>query len=58
MNVLGISLIGDIGATNARLAMLHPDVSTTRARLYAVADHHIKRLIQYLAEESLPARPG
>jgi len=32
MNVLGISLIGDIGATNARLAPLDPDVSTTRAR--------------------------
>ena len=57
MNVLGLSLIGDIGAKNARLALPHPDVSTTRARVYAVTDHHIKRLIHiWLGSSSSEAR--
>lgn len=52
-------LVGDIGATNARFALVQPNGITTRARTYALNDYPslIDAIDTYLAEESPPARP-
>jgi glucokinase len=34
-----VGLVGDIGATNARFALIKPDGNLTPARVYALADH-------------------
>ena len=54
-----VGLIGDIGATNARFALVHPDGSTSRARTYRTDDYPslIDAIYAYLAEESSLARP-
>jgi Glucokinase len=54
-----VGLIGDIGATNARFAIVQPDGSTTPARVYALNDYPSlsDAIDAYLAEESPPARP-
>lgn len=52
-------LIGDIGATNARFALVQSDGIATRARVYASNDHPslIDAIEAYLIEASPPARP-
>ena len=57
MSATGLGLIGDIGATNARLALVQPDGVTTAARTYVLNDYaSLTDLIDaYLAQES--ARP-
>ena len=55
----GIALIGDIGATNIRFALVHPDGTTAPARVYALNDHASlpDAIGAYLAEASPAARP-
>ncbi len=55
----GIALIGDIGATTLRFALVHPDGTTAPARVYALSDHaSLPDAIEtYLAEASPAARP-
>ena len=57
MSVAGLGLIGDVGATNARFALVRPDGITTAARTYVLNDYaSLTDLIDaYLAQES--ARP-
>ena len=59
MSVAEVGLIGDIGATNARFALVHPNGSMTPARVYALNDYpSISDAIdKYLAEQSPPAKP-
>jgi len=60
MNMPEVGLIGDIGATNARFALVQADGSMTPPRVYALNDYpSLSRAIDaYLAEESPTARPG
>jgi glucokinase len=60
MGVSELGLIGDIGATNARFALVHPDGTTTAARVYALNDYPSlhEAIAAYLAEESPSAGPG
>jgi glucokinase len=55
-----LGLIGDVGATNARFALVRPDGSMTAARVYALDDYSslTETLHAYLADEAPPARPG
>lgn len=55
----GGGLIGDIGATNARFALVQADGSSTAVRVYALADYAslADALAAYLADESPPLRP-
>ena len=57
MSAAGLGLIGDVGATNARFALVRPDGITTAARMYVLNDYaSLTDLIDaYLAQES--ARP-
>jgi glucokinase len=59
MSVAEVGLVGDIGATNARFALVHRNGSTTPARIYALNDYpSISDAIdKYLGEESPPANP-
>lgn len=59
MRASEVGLIGDIGATNARFALVQPDGSTSRARTYRTDDHAslTDAIYAYFAEESPPARP-
>jgi glucokinase len=59
MSVPEVGLIGDIGATNARFALVQADGSMTSPRVYALNDYpSISHAIDaYLAEESPPVRP-
>ena len=52
-------LIADIGATNARFALVQPDGKTTRARTYRTNDYPslTDAIDAYFADESPPARP-
>lgn len=56
---IGVSLIGDIGATNARFALVSPDGKATVARVYALADFEslTDAIDTYLREEAAPALP-
>lgn len=60
MSAPELGLIGDVGATNARFALVHPDGTTTAARVYGLNDYlSLTEVIgAYLAEESPSARPG
>ena len=60
MNMPEVGLIGDIGATNARFALVQPDGATTPPRVYALNDYpSVSDAIDaYLAEEAPAARPG
>jgi glucokinase len=60
MSVPELGLIGDIGATNARFALIQADGSMTPPRVHALNDYpSISHAIDgYLAEESPPARPA
>jgi glucokinase len=55
-----IGLIGDIGATNARFALVHADGKTTQALVYALSDYASlsEAIAAYLKVESPPARPA
>ena len=55
----GVGLIADIGATNARFALVRPDGTTTAARVYALNDYAslAEAIDAYLTEESPAARP-
>jgi glucokinase len=55
-----LGLIGDVGATNARFALVRPDGSMTAARVYALDDYSslTETLHAYLADEAPPAWPG
>ena len=55
----GVGLIGDIGATNARFALVQPDGTSTTVRVYALADYAslADALDAYLAEESPRSKP-
>jgi glucokinase len=55
-----LALVGDVGATNARFALVRPDGTTTAPRAYALSDHPslVEAIGAYLAEESPSARPG
>ena len=57
MSAAGLGLIGDVGATNARFALVRPDGITTVARTYVLNDYaSLTDLIDaYLAQEF--ARP-
>jgi glucokinase len=56
MSAQELGLIGDVGATNARFALVHPDGTTSAARVYALDDHPslTEAIGAYLAEESCP----
>ena len=58
MSAAGLGLIGDVGATNARFALVRPDGTTTAARVYALNDYAslTEPIDAYLAQES-SARP-
>jgi glucokinase len=60
MNALELCLIGDVGATNARFALVQPDGTTTAARIYPLNDYPslTGAITAYLVEESPFARPG
>lgn len=55
-----VGLIGDIGATNARFALVQPDGFTSTPRVYALNDYAslFDALDAYLTEESPPVRPA
>ena len=59
MSAPDLGLIGDVGATNARFALVQPDGITTAARVYALNDYTslTEAISAYLAEESPAARP-
>jgi glucokinase len=54
-----VGLIGDIGATNTRFALVQPDGQTSPARIYALNDHAslTDAIDAYLAEEQPAVRP-
>ena len=60
MSAPELSLIGDVGATNARFALVQPDGTTTTTRVYELNDYPslTGAITAYLAEESPFARPG
>ena len=60
MSVAELGLIGDVGATNARFALVAADGTTTAARVYALNGYPsiIEAIATYLAEEAPTARPG
>jgi glucokinase len=57
--VSGVGLIGDIGATNARFALVLPDGSTSPPRLYALGEYKsiADAIAAYLAEAAPAAKP-
>jgi glucokinase len=54
-----LALVGDIGATNSRFALILPDGTMTRARVFASVDFTDigDAIIDYLAGEETPNRP-
>jgi glucokinase len=52
-------LVADIGATNARFAVIQPDRALTRPRIFALDDHPTiaDAIATYLAAEQLPSKP-
>jgi glucokinase len=59
MMMFEAGLIADIGATNARFALVQPDGNTTRARTYRTNDFPslTDAIDAYFVDESPPARP-
>ena len=59
MSVAELGLIGDIGATNARFALVGPEGATTAARVYALDDYPSlpEAIGAYLEEESPLKKP-
>ncbi|MGA3303661.1 MAG: glucokinase [Methylovirgula sp.] len=60
MNAEETGLVGDIGGSNARFALVRADGVTTSARVYAVADYPSlsDAIARYLSEEIEAARPS
>ncbi len=60
MSAPEVGLIGDVGATNARFALVQPDGTTSAARVYALNDYPslTDAITAYLAQESPSRRPG
>jgi glucokinase len=60
ISVPEVGLIGDIGATNARFALIQPDGSTSLARSYSLNDYPSlpDAIDKYLAEEMPAVRPA
>ena len=60
MTGTGVGLIGDIGATNARFALVGPDGHLLAARVYALTDYDLLHdaLEAYLTETSPGKRPA
>ncbi|ARP98306.1 glucokinase [Pseudorhodoplanes sinuspersici] len=57
MNGPKLGLVGDVGATNARFALVAPDGSITAPRVYALDDYpSIADAIETYLTEELPAR--
>lgn len=59
MSLPEVGLVGDIGATNARFALVQPGGSITPARVYALNDYPAltAALEVYLVEEAASTRP-
>lgn len=59
MNTPELGLIGDVGATNARFALVQPEGTTTAARVYALDDYPslAEAIDAYLEEESPLEKP-
>lgn len=59
MSTSEAGLIGDIGATNARFALVQPNGTTTRSRTYKTNDYPslTDAIDAYFSDESPPARP-
>ncbi len=59
MTDAGVGLIGDIGATNARFALVQPDGRSIAARVYALTDYaSLSDVVDAYLTEALPeARP-
>jgi glucokinase len=55
----GVGLVGDIGATNARFALVQPDGKVTARRVYALSEYAslADAIDAYLADESPVAKP-
>jgi glucokinase len=60
MSVAELALVGDIGATNARFALLLPDGSITAPRVYALNDYAslAHAIDTYLVEQPAAPRPA
>ena len=60
MSVAELGPIGDIGATNARFALVGPEGAATTARVYALDDYPSlpEAIGAYLEEESPPPEAG
>jgi glucokinase len=60
ISVPEVGLIGDVGATNARFALVQPDGSVSPARSYSLNDYSslIDAIDKYLAEEMPSLRPA
>ena len=56
MSARDLGLIGDVGATNARFALVQRDGTMTPARVYALNDYPslTEAISSYLAEQSSP----
>lgn len=59
MTDVGVGLIGDIGATNVRFALVQPDGKSTAARVYALSDYASlpEAVDAYLTDASPAVRP-
>lgn len=59
MSAAELGLIADVGATNARFALVAANGATTAARVYALKDYSsiVEAIATYLAEESPSAHP-
>jgi glucokinase len=59
MNAPETGLVGDIGATNARFALVWPDGTTSTPRAYVLDDHSslVGAIDAYLTDEAPLARP-
>ena len=55
----GVGLVGDIGATNARFALVQPDGKVTGRRVYALSEHAslADAIDAYLADKLPAAKP-
>ena len=60
MSAPEFGLVGDIGATNARFALFHPDGTMTGARVYALNDYSslTEAIGAYFAREFSSAKPS
>lgn len=59
MNEPVLGIIGDIGATNARFSLLHPDGTMTEPRVFSSADYTdiADAILSFLTSGSQSGRP-